>query len=215
MSPRLRRVDYVALKAAERVALVLRAEARGDHDDRRRLMHDAPIMTYRITEPAIMDRLGDARRLVEWWFAVERPVLADAAVVGLMVETLPRWVGTAGDAASWQLFTALTDNGVQGGEGEMDELLGAAHEAVRESFDALLGALKERERSVLGTAVAARAALDEVSRRLFGVDGATLIAAILPGELQTTISAEVAPDGAVVAEMVEVLLGKLAPEAEP
>jgi hypothetical protein len=215
MSPRPRRVDYTALTAAERVSLVLLAEARGDHDDTRRLIHDAPIMTYRITDPAIMDRLGDARRLVDWWFAVERPVLADAAVVGLMVETLPRWVGTAGDAASWQVFNALSDNGARSSEGEMDELLGAAHEAVRESFDALLDALEQRERSALGTALAARAALDEVSRRLFGVDGATLIAAILPGELQTTISAEVAPDAAVVTEMVEVLLGKLAPEAEP
>jgi hypothetical protein len=167
MSARRRhRVDYKPLTTAERVALVLRAEARGDHDDRRRLMHDAPMKTYQITDPAIMDRLQDAQRVVAWLLAVERPALADAAAVGVMVETLPYWIGFAGDAASRHVFKALSD-GAQRGETEIDGLLTESHEAVCESFETLLAALREREHHSLRVAAEARAAVDEV----FGVDG--------------------------------------------
>jgi len=170
--------------------------------------------TYQITDPAVIDRLQDAQRVVDWLLAVEGPALADAAVVGSMVETLPHWVEWAGDAAAHHVFTALS-NGTQRDEAETDGLLHESHEAVRGSFETLLAALRGREQRSLRVAVEARTAVDEVARRVFGVDGETLIVALSPVELRTKIPAEVIPDGEVVTEMVEVLLGKLAPEAEP
>lgn len=129
-----RRVDYRPLTTAERVALVLRAEARGDHDDRRRLMHDAPMKTYQITDPAVMGRLRDAQRAVAWLLAIEGPALADAAAVGMVADTLPNWVACAGDAAAHHVFRALSDC-AQRSEAEIDGLLYESHEAVREPFD--------------------------------------------------------------------------------
>lgn len=202
------RVDYRPLTTAERVALVLRAEARGDHDDRRRLIHDAPVKTYQITDPAVMDRLQDAQRVVAWLLAIEGPALADADAVGMMVETLPHWIACAGDAASHHVFRALGDC-TQRDETEIDGLLHESHEAVRESFETLLVALREREHRNLRAAVEARAAVDEVARRVFGVDGETLVGALSPVELRATIPAEIVADGEVVAEMVEMLLGCL------
>ena len=64
MSPRRRPVDYSTLTAPERVAPVLRAQARGDRDDARRLLWEAPSADYRITDPRVTDRLDDAHRLV-------------------------------------------------------------------------------------------------------------------------------------------------------
>jgi hypothetical protein len=150
------RVDYRPLTTAERVALVLRAEARNDRDDRQRLIHDAPMKTYRITDPAVMDSLQDARRVGVWLLAIEGPALADAAAVGLMVTRLPYWVEWAGDAASRHVFNALSD-GTQRGEAEVDGLLTRSHEAVCESFETLLAALREREHSSLRVAAEARA----------------------------------------------------------
>jgi hypothetical protein len=196
------------LTTAERVALVLRAEARGDHEDRRRLMHDAPMKAYRITDPAVMDCLQDTQRVVMWLLAVERPALADANAVGVMVEILPNWIGFAGDAASHHVFKAMRDD-AQRGEAEIDGLLTKSEEAVRESFETLLAALREREHRGLRVAAEARAAVDEVAHRVFGVDGRTLVGALSPVELQAEIPAEVVPDREVVAEMVEMLLDYL------
>jgi hypothetical protein len=215
VSPRRRPVDYSTLTASERVALVLRAQARGDRDDARRLLRDAPTADYRITDPRVTDPLDDAHRLVSWALAVERPALADAATADVMLNILPRWVGLAAEAASWHVYKALTADGVPISNDELDGLLDAAHDAVRERFDALLDALQQRARCCVHSVVETWSAVDQVSRALFGVDGETLAAAMLPAELRTTVTIDVAPDPHAVAEIVTMLLAKLGPEGEP
>ena len=215
MRPRRRPVDYSTLTAPERVALVLRAKARGDHDDARRLLREAPSADYRITDPRVTDRLDDAHRLVSWALAVERPALTDAATVDVMLTILPGWVGLAAEAASWHVYKALTADGVRIGDDQLDGLLDAAHDAVRERFDALLDALQQRARCCVHSVVETWSAVDQVSRELFGVDGETLAAAMLPAALRTTVTIDVAPDPHAVAEIVRILLAKLRPEGEP
>jgi hypothetical protein len=163
----------------------------------------------------VTDRLDDAHRLVSWALAVERPALADAATVEVMLATLPRWVELAADAASWHVYKALSAGGVRISDDELDGLLEVAHDAVRERFDALLDALQQRSRCCARSVVETWSAIDQVSRELFGVDGETLAAAMLPAELRTTVTIDVAPDPHTVAEIMTMLLAKLGPEGEP
>ena len=194
---------------------MLRAQARGDHDDARRLLRQAPTADYRITDPRVTERLDDAHRLVAWALAVERPALADKATVDVMLNILPRWVELAAEAASWHVHKALSAGGARISNDEVDGLLDATHDAVRERFDALLDALQQRARCCARTVVETWSAIDQVSRELFGVDGETLAAAMLPAELRTTVTIDVAPDPQAVAAIVTMLLAKLGPEAEP
>jgi hypothetical protein len=111
--------------------------------------------------------------------------------------------------------TSSCGGGVRISDDEVDGLLEAAHDAVRERFDALLYALQQRARSCARSVLETWSAIDQVSRELFGVDGETLAAAMLPAELRTTVTIDVAPNPQAVAAIVTMLLAKLGPEAEP
>ena len=157
--------QYGAIEPDERFRLAMRASARDDHEEWRRLVQSCPMKVYRATEDAFVERVEAARLLAAFVVGEVRPHFARAAAFRAGAEVGRRFLAIGAEAG----VEAVRSPPSEDERAELQTLV---------EDEALLADVFER---VIAEDLAATAApwhgFDELCREELGLDPLTVVAA--------------------------------------